>query len=344
MYQQVFIDSFSLLGELLSDYLSGRKSNVLLDNAVDKTFTHNKLFTPYMQRRSLEAITLMFLNREVLESWIKNYASGIKERDTRVGIVMAGNLPLVGFHDFLTVISSGNIAVIKNSSKDPYLINALIDILCSVNGYWRDRVSISNTPPANVDMVIATGSESAVKYFDLFYRDIPKLIRGSRYSFAVLTGDENPEDLKMLSEDMFLYFGLGCRSVSTLFVPKDYPITYLTEKLSEFSLLKDNEYYMDSYRYQRAIALMSGEEYFDGGSFILKRNIAPPPPMSVYAVIEYNRIEEVNKFYLNNLNSIQCALNLSVEGNENIFGKSQLPRIDDYADGINTLEFILKNS
>jgi len=344
MYQQVFTDSFSLLGELLSDYLNGRKSNALLDKAIDKTFAQNQLFTPYMQRRSLDAIALMFLNREELERWLINYASGIKEREVLVGIVMAGNLPLVGFHDFLTVMLSGNKAIIKNSSKDPYLIVALMEILCSINGYWRDRISFCDTPPANVDIVIATGSESTAKHFDKFYGDIPKLIRGSRYSFAVLTGDENLEDLKMLSEDMFLYYGMGCRSVSTLFVPKEYNLKHLAESLSEYILLKDNGYYMDSYRYQRAIAMMSGEEFTDGGSFILRKNITPPPPMSVVAIFEYNHIEDVNKYYLNNINSIQCALNLSVGENKNNFGKSQLPRVDDYADGINTLEFILKNS
>ena len=344
MYQQVFIDSFSLLGELISDYLNGRKSNALLDKAIDKTFTQNQLFTPYMQRRSLEAITLMFLNREVLERWLINYTSRIKEREVLVGIVMAGNLPLVGFHDFLAVMSSGNKAIIKNSSKDPYLIVALMEILYSINGYWRDRISFCDTPPANVDIVIATGSELTAKHFNKLYGDIPKIIRGSRYSFAVLTGDENLEDLKMLSEDMFLYYGMGCRSVSALFVPKVYNLKLLAEILSEDTLLKDNGYYMDSYRYQRAIAIMSGEEFADGGSFIFRKNITLPPPMSVVAIFEYNHIEDVNKYYLNNINSIQCAINLRVGEYKNNFGKSQLPRVDDYADGINTLEFILKNS
>ncbi|HCT94757.1 MAG: hypothetical protein A2X19_09415 [Bacteroidetes bacterium GWE2_39_28] len=344
MYQQVFIDSFSLLGELLSDCLNGRKSNPLLDKAIEKTYAQNQLFTPYMQMRSLEAISSEFLQKNILESWLDNYSSSIREREVIVGIVMAGNLPMVGFHDFLTVLASGCKAIIKSSSKDPYLIVALTELLFSINGYWRDRVTISNTPPTNVNMVIATGSESAANHFDKFYGEIPKLIRGSRYSFAVITGEESLADFKKLSEDIFLYFGMGCRSVSTLFVPKDYNLNNFAERLSEFDLIKDNEYYLDSYRYQRAVALMSGKDFVDGGFFILMKNIAPPPPMSVIAIFEYEQTEEANRYYLNNTSSIQCAVNLNIGENKTFFGKSQLPRIDDYADGINSLEFILKNS
>ncbi|MDO9680279.1 MAG: acyl-CoA reductase [Bacteroidales bacterium] len=344
MYQQVFIDSFSLLGELLSDYLNGGKSNPLLDKAIEKTYAQNQLFTPYMQKRSLEAITCEFLQKKILESWLEEFSSSIKERELIVGIIMAGNLPLVGFHDFLTVMASGSKAIVKSSSKDPFLIVALTELLCSFNEYWRDRVSVCNTPPANIDMVIATGSESTAKHFDMYYGNIPKLIRGSRYSFAVLTGEESLEDLKMLSEDMFLYHGMGCRSVSTLFVPKDFNLKNFAKRLSEFCMLKDNEYYMDSYRYQRAIAQMSGVEFFDGGSFILMKSIAPPPPMSVVAIFEYEQTEEVINYYLNNTNSIQCAVNFNMGEHKTNLGKSQFPRVDDYADGINSLEFILKNS
>lgn len=343
MYSQVFTETFSCLGDRIQGYLNGSESNELLDRAIKQTTSLNPLFTPFMQRSALLAISRHFLNKKILDGWLKEYSCKIKERTESVAVIMAGNLPLVGFHDLLAGVASGCRVTIKSSSKDPFLIKAIVNMLIETDEYWGSRISFSDRPPVNADMVIATGSHSSAAFFESYYSKLPKIVRGTRFSFAVITGEESEEQIERLSQDVFLYYGMGCRSVSTLFIPFGYNINSLAERLGRFSNLGDNPYYMDSYRYQRAIATMSGEEFADGGSFILRKNISPPPPLSVVSVVEYKGIGEVDDYLRNNFDSVQCAVNFESSGKRISFGESQFPAIDEYADGVNTLEFILRN-
>lgn len=343
MYRQVFIDSFSRLGKHLQNYLNGAETSVLLTRAIEETSIINPLSTVIMQRHSLNAIASEFLERDKLENWTAAYADKITEKYSSVGIIMAGNLPLVGFHDMLAALASGSIAAVKTSSKDPFLIRALVNILSDINDYWKRRIHFVDDPPDGVDILIATGSDSTAEYFNKQYGSTPKIIRGSRFSFAVLNGNEVEDDFRKLADDIFLYYGMGCRSVSTLFIPEGYDIADLALRLCKYAKLSDNKYYIDSYRYQKALAHLSGENYADGGSFIIRIGLRPPPPLSVISVFIYSNRGIIRQFIKDNQNSVQCSVNYS-ETDEGIsFGEAQFPRIDDYADGVNSLEFILKN-
>lgn len=340
MYKEVFVRDFSTVGTTVSDFLSGLTNNDLLNSAFEKSASMNPLFTLEMQSEALRAICLRFLKKECLDNWLVPYCTRLKERTSRVGVIMAGNLPLVGFHDFLTVMASGCRAEIKLSGKDSFLLPAIFEILCEINPYWRERVIFSTKLPENIDLLIATGSEESAGIFESSYKNIRKIIRGSRSSIAVLRGDETREELIGLSCDIFLYFGMGCRSVSTLLVPAGYKFEGLMEAFSLRAGSMDNEDYMSAYRYQKAIARMADAWYLDGGYYILREHQDFPPPISVINVHSYIRDEQVEEFVESNKLHLQCV----ICRDKIMFGEAQYPAIDEYADGVNSLDFILNNS
>ncbi len=345
MYRDVFISDFSTLGGKISAFLNKAEENAVLTEAIARAFDSNNLFTPYMQERSLSAICDQFLDYGKLESWTFDYVSLIHESEREVLVVMAGNLPLVGFHDLLSVLASGKKAVVKLSSMDNVLLPALTKLLSQINRYWDSRISYIVGLPKHAGIVIATGNDSTAAFFGQSYPSAKKLIRGAKSSVAVLTGGENREDVSCLASDMFLYFGMGCRSVSTLLVPDWYDTTWLVKELGTFSSITEGSAsYRNSYKYQKALSLMKGDNFLDGGFFLLKHESAFPPPMGVVGVVPYSAkmgpgdvLEELDQ-------SIQCVVNYPYKGEYIGLGESQQPRLDDYADGVNSLAFLLKNS
>lgn len=344
MYRQVFIKDFSQLGRDLKSFLEEEKRFLPLSSAIEDAFKKNPLFTRDMQLIALDAIATNFLSEDALAVWTEPYAGLIEERDFCVTIVMAGNLPLVGFHDLLTVMASGRRAVVKMSSKDSSLLPLIVEVLFSINHYWIDRITLTESLPEVVEMVIATGGEKASQYFKSLYSKVPGIIRGSKSSVAVLTGNESEEDLNRLGKDIFFYYGMGCRSVSTLLIGVGYKLTKLTAALSGFETLVRSEVYRSAYRYQKAISAVSGEWFEDGGFFIYKRDTTTPPPLGVVGIYFYSDIKDIENYFLTYSESIQCVVNYNYDNNYIEPGKSQYPELDDYADGINSLEFILKNS
>ncbi|PKO98563.1 MAG: hypothetical protein CVU13_09000 [Bacteroidetes bacterium HGW-Bacteroidetes-8] len=344
MYRQVFIKDFSQLGRNLKSFLNEEIAYLPLSSAIDDAFKKNPFFTMQMQLTSLDAIATNFLSKDALAVWTEPYAGLIEERDFCVSIVMAGNLPLVGFHDLLTVLASGRRALVKMSCKDSSLLPAIMESLCSINHYWADRITFTESLPENVEMIIATGGEKASQYFKNIYSKVPGIIRGSKFSIAVITGRESEEDLKRLGKDIFLYFGLGCRSVSSLLLPVDYELSKLTSALSQFENYVKCDFYRAAYRYQKAISTVSGEWFEDGGFFIYKRDTTTPPPLGVVGIYLYSDIKAIEKYFLIHNESIQCVVNYNYNNSYIEPGKSQYPVLEEYADGINSLEFILKNS
>ncbi len=344
MYRQVFIKDFSQLGRNLKSFLNEEMAYQPLSYAIEDAFKKNPFFTRQMQLTSIDAIVTNFLSKDALVVWTEPYTGLIEERDFCVSIVMAGNLPLVGFHDLLTVMASGRRALIKMSSKDCSLLPAIMESLYSINHYWADRITFTEKLPEQLEMIIATGGEKAYQYFKNLYSKVPGIIRGSKSSIAVITGRESDEDLKRLGKDIFLYFGMGCRSVSSLLLPVDYELSKLTSALSQFEDCVKCDLYRTAYRYQKAISIVSGEWFEDGGFFIYKRDTTTPPPLGVVGIYLYSDINAIENYFLIHNESIQCVVNYNYNNSYIEPGKSQYPELEEYADGINSLKFILKNS
>lgn len=341
MYKEVFIKDFSALGESIENSMLDMSGNSLLNRAFDDSFKFNPLFTINMQREALRAVCNKFLNINCLKKWLLPYQEKISQRDKTVGIVMAGNLPLVGFHDMLTAMASGCRTKIKLSAKDRCLIPALFEMLCEIDPFWRGRVSFSETLPKDIDLLIATGGEQTFVLMETLYRLIPKITRSSRSSIAVLNGDETMDELQNLATDIFLYYGMGCRSVSTLLLPDGYSFEPLMEALETKKASISSVDYMAAYRYQKAVVEMQNAWYLDGGFYIIKTISDFPPPMGVINVLFYRSTDQINTFINTNINKLQCVVNKKFGNTNSDFGQTQYPSIDEYADGINSLEFIL---
>ena len=344
MYTEVFIKDLSELGRKIASYSKGELKIDLLDKAIRHSYRDNTLFTKGMQLVALTSVASRFLDESALSVWLGEYSTEIYEKEFEVMIVMAGNIPAVGFHDLLTVLASGRIAVVKLSGSDKYLIPALCEILFEINDYWRGRIHFRERPDDFPAMLIATGGDESAAYFRGRYPGVPSLIRGAKCSVAVLKGDEDELMLDSLAQDLFLYFGLGCRNVSTLLIPYNYDIVALASHLSKFSNLVKSDYYHDAYRYQKAISTVSGEWFMDVGFFIFRQNSTLPPPMSVVGIVKYKDEKEIESFLVTNRSSLQCVVNFCFGGRYLACGSTQFPTLTDYADEVNSLEFILKNS
>ena len=279
------------------------------------------------------------LTEDHLDNWLKDYNLNVERDIKTVGTIMAGNIPLVGFHDFLCILLRGHRAKIKLSSSDKRLIPFMAKLLIEIEPKFKDYISFEEHTLKGFDAVIATGSNNTSRYFEYYFRNKPHIIRKNRNSIAILTGNETSEDFKLLGEDIFRYFGLGCRNVSKLFVPKDYDFKSFFEGISDFETYIQNHKYANNYDYNKAVFLMSDIDFKDNGYLILKLDETISTPIGVLNYEEYNNEEFINNSLKNNIENIQCVV-----GNHHLcdvkFGQSQHPKLSDYADGVDTMKFL----
>ena len=255
---------------------------------------------------------------------------------------MAGNIPLVGFHDFLSVLISGNKYIGKLSSKDTVLFEAIIDILVNINPGLKSKIQLEKSTLKNFDAVIATGSNNSSRYFDYYFGKFRNIIRQNRNSIAVLTGNESGINLKKLADDMFLYFGLGCRNVSKIYIPENYDLTKLLPYFEGYSYLSDHNKYFNNFEYRRAIYLLNKEPCFDNGFSLFINSQQLAPPISVIYFDFYKNLHNLYNEILAQSGQIQCIVSEEDVFKERIdFGKTQEPGLMDYADNIDTIEFLL---
>tara|TARA_B100000508_G_scaffold118450_1_gene98541 strand:- start:55457 stop:56509 length:1053 start_codon:yes stop_codon:yes gene_type:complete len=293
---------------------------------------HNGWFTPENVRESLLNLGLL-LTEENLSNWINEY--NFKGGGKRVGLIMAGNIPLVGFHDFISTLLSGNDAIVKLSSDDKRLLPELISILQDLQPELKDRIEIVEKL-TKVDAVIATGSNNSARYFEKYFGHLPNIIRMNRTSVAVLTGDESEEELKELGKDIFTYYGLGCRNVSHLLLPKDFDLDRIFSSIIDYGEIINHNKYANNYDYYKAIYLMNREEILENGFVLTRESDELFAPIAVLHYQRYTDKNEVDKFLSKHKGEIQAVV-----GRENIpFGKAQSPRINDYADGVDTMAFL----
>ncbi len=336
------IVAFSSLGEILMDSLAGKSTEYSsgINNIIDNYHLKNEWFTPENVRMALNAIATE-LTPENLNKWCSAYPELDKEiKPLNVGVVMAGNIPLAGFHDFLSVLISGNRIIAKTSSKDPELINLIAEILISADPEFKNLISVIDGNLAGFDVVIATGSDNSSRYFEYYFGKYPHIIRKNRNSIAVIDGKENDAELEALGTDVFSYFGLGCRNVSKLFLPSGYDPSRITECWNSFSGLVHHKKYASNYDFSKAVFLVNKEKFTDTGYLLMKEHDGLSSPVAVLYYGFYSTPEEIKLQTSQLKEKIQCI----VGRNYIPFGKAQMPALWDYADGIDTIDFLLKKN
>jgi hypothetical protein len=325
------ITAFAALGDFVL------KNPVSLQEIVNKTFIYNTWFTIDNINQALQNIAIEFLNKEKLENWISGYGSKITTHDTKtIAIVAAGNIPMVAFHDILCVLISGNKLQLKLSEKDQYLLPFLLEQLINIEPDFKELISIQ-FKLEKFDAIIATGSNNTAKHFAYYFGKYKNIIRRNRNSVAILTGEETKEDIENLGHDIFDYFGLGCRNVSKIFVPEKYDLYSLKDGLSKHIGVNQHNQYMNNLDYQRTLYLMNQTPLIDIDFINIVENNSLHSPISCLHVERYKTLEDVKKNIDEQTENIQCVVGKGYLE----FGKSQQPGLSDYADNVDTMEFIL---
>lgn len=327
----------------LSDYINLQIkdiSNSELQPIIEKAYLRNNWFTVENVIYSLENWSRE-LTEENLKKWILPYKIP-NSNPKKIGIVMAGNIPLVGFHDFLSVLISGNILMGKLSSKDDVLIKFLSKKLINFAPSLNDYIFWENEQLKNFDAIIATGSSNTSRYFDYYFGRYPHIIRKNRNSIAIITGNETEKELTNLSNDIFQYFGLGCRNVSKLFIPVGYDITKIIDKFEHFNIIRKHNKYMNNYDYNKSIYLINNEPFLDNGFLLFKEDTAIASPIAVLFYEFYDDINSLKEWIKIQDENLQCIVAQKTVYKKAInFGQTQTPTLNDYADNIDTIKFLL---
>lgn len=327
------IAAFVGLGDVIKNLEQGEWQEIHISAGND-----NAWFTPDSVTTALSSLST-WLSEDSLSAWTQAYDEPSVSK--RVAIVMAGNIPLVGFHDLLAVLISGHHAVVKLSSKDQFLPKWVIQKLNDINPAFATRVTFVEQL-RDFDAVIATGSDNSARYFDYYFGKYPNIIRRNRTSVAVLTGKESIEEHQHLGNDVFTYFGLGCRNVSKLFVPTDYSFESLFDSWNKFSPVINHHKYANNYDYQKSILLINRNDFFDTGFVIAQESDRIVSPISVLYYETYDSEENLKMKLSGNSEKIQCVVG-SIPGVAEIaFGKAQHPQLTDYADRVDVMTFLSK--
>lgn len=331
------IEALVKLGNYIAEY------GELLQAFVARTEFNNKWFSKENQKQSLLAIASQFLDKSKLENWAAHYPIPDENESRTVGLVLAGNIPLVGFHDVLSVFTAGHKSLIKLSDKDRFLLPHLLDKLkeyAPASEAYFEVTERMNT----LDAVIATGSNNSARYFEAYFGKYPNIIRKNRHAVAVLDGKETEEELRALGQDIFSYYGLGCRNVSKLYLPKDYDFNLLMETLHEFNYLVHNSKYKNNFDYNIALFQLNSVPLVNNGSIILVENVALTSRIATMHYEFYEDIKKVENQLLAQKEQLQLvATNHDFQDlNVKKFGEAQQPSLIDYADGVDTMEWLLK--
>ncbi len=301
---------------------------------------HNGWFTSENIQFALKGWTES-LQSEQLDKWLSSYTINTVPKK-KVAIIMAGNIPLVGFHDFLSVLISGHEVLVKQSSNDKHLLPFLAKYLEYVEPGFKGIIEFTEGKMENFDAVIATGSNNTARYFEYYFKDKPSIIRKNRNSIAILTGNESEEEMSNLSEDIFRYYGLGCRNVSKLFVPKDYDFDGFFKAMYPWNDIINEAKYANNYDYNKAVYLMSEFDMLENGFLMIKEDSSHASPIATVFYEYYDNNTQLKEKVENETNNIQCIVSNGFTKDEIQFGNTQKPTLWDYADNRDTIEFLLK--
>lgn len=342
------IEAFSKLGEFLSnyttktpDFLSEQEVSFssALDAAINVAMIHNSWFTKEDILLTLKHWSAQ-LTLSNLQNWIEAYDISNTPTKKTVAVIMAGNIPLVGFHDFLAVLISGHHILIKLSSKDKQLLPLLCRFLEDCEPGFKNLIRFTDNRLTNFDAVIATGSNNTARYFEYYFSKRPHIIRRNRNSIAILNGSETKAELNQLGGDIFTYYGLGCRNVSKLMVPKDYDFSQFYQGIYDWHPIVQSHKYANNYDYNKAVYLMSEFKILDNGFLILKEDAGLSSPIASLFYQYYENQDELTSILTAQKEDIQCIVSQNDNPNHIIFGQTQYPNLTDYADNIDSLEFL----
>ena len=349
------IKAFVTLGEFLEQFTN--TNNKATNNALNERFyslfdelistvhIYNGWFTPENVRNAIGGIVEL-LKKDTLIDWISAYINELSRtnKTKKIAVIMAGNIPMVGFHDMLCILISGNKFIGKLSSDDKLLLPAISKILIAIEPEFEEYIQFNDSTLKDIDAVIATGSNNSSRYFEYYFGKYPHIIRKNRNSVAILTGKESKNELNALGKDIFQYFGLGCRNVSKLFVPKGYQFDPFYEAIFDYGYVINNNKYSNNYDYNRTVYLMNNSSnMLDNNFLLLKEDSNYSSPIGVVYYEHYENEESVKQKLTNDIAHIQCIVGNSFSGLNTIsFGSTQLPKPTDYADGIDTMHFLIK--
>jgi hypothetical protein len=326
------------LGQFLQKGLNNKEFDALFEQA----YLHNNWFTHEFCHMSFQSLANHYFEEENIRKWLEAYTIADNKNMRKVGLILAGNIPLVGIHDIISVFVSGHTACIKLSKKDSILNKFIMEKLAS---YYTSSHNpfILTDELKDVDALIATGSDNSARYFDYYFKDKARIIRKNRSSVALLTGKESPEDLRKLETDIFSYFGLGCRNVSKLYLPRNYDLEILLKSFNNYNHFIDHHKYFNNYLYHKSIFTLNLDEHLDNGHLILKESEGMHSPLSVLFYTYYDDLEEVRQQLQQQQDQIQVMVAAPGILPQAIpFGQSQQPALWDYADNVDTLNFLLK--
>lgn len=327
MNLQARIKGFVALGHQLSD-----PNNTLLNEAKLEAYRQNAWFLPEFIDQAILQIREQFLDQSALEAWTASYPSISNEAtNLKVGIVMAGNIPLVGFHDLLSTLIAGHTAIVKRSSKDQVLMDFIIKSLIDIDPKFEAQISVQEQLK-NCDAYIATGGNTAGNYFEYYFGKFPHIIRKNKTSIAILDGSETLSELAALADDCMLYYGMGCRNVTQIWVPEGYDFIPFLNALKKYNYLLDQHKYKHNYDYQLALLMMGKKLYMDSGGVLMSEN---PSPFAAISQIHYQQYK-LGAMPKLNMDEIQCV----VGKNQLPFGSLQKPLLAQYADGVDSLAFL----
>lgn len=339
------------LGRFLSQFSTEKPSrcptiannNIFFDGFIDQLKLASKFNGWFTKENICFALKQWseLLKEKSLVQWLSNYPNSNSQPKT-IALIMAGNIPLVGFHDFLACIVTGHNIIIKQSSNDRHLLPFIVSYLIHEESLIKSKIKFVDNKIEKFDAVIATGSNNTARYFNAYFKNKPSIIRNNRNSIAILNGNESENDLKNLSNDIFRYYGLGCRSVSKIYVPKNYDFDMLFKAVYKWNPVINIRKYLNNYDYNKAVYIMSEFDIIENGFLMLKEDRRLSSPIATLFYEYYDNVSEL-KIKLKAISSeIQCIVANGFNSKEIKFGSTQSPALKDYADGIDTVDFLLK--
>ncbi len=326
---------------LLGAWIKSRPS--ILEDAMVNAKMDNPWFTLENQKQALDNIADEFLTEVKLKEWIDSYRLDNFKGSKTIAIIMAGNIPLVGFHDFLCAFISGHNVQLKCSDKDRVLIKSLVDYLISLDNRVSNHIKFVDRIK-DFEAVIATGSNNSARYFESYFKNYPHIIRKNRNGIGVFTSDESRSDLEEFGKDVFDYFGMGCRNVSKIYVPKDYDFKPMMEVLHSWNDLVNHNKYKNNFDYGMAVHLLNKSHFYNNGSIILVEDQSIASRIATLHFEYYDSLEVLNEDLLSKKEQIQCIVSKGPlkSFTHFTFGEAQKPSLNDYADGVDTIQFLME--
>ncbi|MBT8256844.1 MAG: acyl-CoA reductase [Bacteroidia bacterium] len=346
------IAAFCALGTFMSQFGAKeplrnnqvRNNDVFFDgmkHQLKLAYENNGWFTPENMAYAFRSWSEL-LTKENLDNWLNKYHVQETTDPKKIAVIMAGNIPLVGFHDFLSVLITGHSILIKQASKDKHLLPYLVQYLFQVEPAFKEMIEFADGQLSGYDAVIATGSNNTSRYFEYYFKDKPSIIRHNRNSVALISGKETEDQLKNLGDDIFRYFGLGCRSVSKIFFPTGFNFDVFFNAVYPWHDIINYSKYANNYDYNKAVYLMSEFDMLDNGFLMIKEDSSYASPIATLFYEYYNNPSELKKRLKDEKDMIQCIVASGMVDGEVEFGQTQMPRLTDYADDVDTVDFLLK--